>query len=699
MDAMQGLTNAMTDMLGFFNAPIVQDLLVSLRPYLFVLLAIALAWLGFQLMMNRKIQTQQIVLNVLIAVLVLGGLAPTMTHFETFTKAANDFISTDGDGMMSDAVIKENLTDVAVYNQVGWSTTDLEGEDISPNNIQESRIRNIDMVQVMTDQTEVTPGEPLNDDGQEMMNHKVVTDAMGDAYVEEIDNGGMFSMFSYDEHYYRFEYNFWTIFVTLFVGAATLLFAGYKLARLCYEIAFNKILASILAFVDVQSGQMLKAVLKNIVNMFAIVIMIFLSLRMYNAFMAYLPTTDINPVFQLVAMIAVSAAVVDGPKICERIFGIDAGLRSGWGMVAGGYAMGKGAKGLTSGLTSLATKGVSGGAVAAAGLVGAASGLKGGKGNGDGHGSGGSPGGGGPSGSGGSGTAGSVQQDMKQTKDGQGQSKGLNAEGQPALHKQMNGNEKGTKQTGKQEGSAGQSGAPLHDDGKQNPNTKEGTQRGDTGTSSPSTKPSLHSDMKKGAQATGATAGAIGKAGIHAQAAPAMAATKAAGQITKAGAQPQAAQSNAPLHGSRETGSPSMPNEPATGASSSMSESNSPSQPIHAAPAMGAPEPLPGGDTTPQPADIPYQPPTDTQGPAPIESGGPVPHQPAPSQQLEQRTLGQYVGQKGREEVMGTKTYQRAKRSYDLSNNTTSNWKQTRINAKQLEAQRRQQNKQNRKRA
>lgn len=711
MDAMQGLTNAMTDMLGFFNEPVIQDFLATLRPYLFVLLALSLAWLGFQIMMNRKVQTHQVVLNVLIAILVIGGLAPTMSHFETFTKAANDFISTDGDGMMSDAVIKQNLTDVALYDQYDWAVTDLESEGAATNNIQESRIRHIDMVEVITENTEVTPGEKLNDVGQDIVTHKITTDAMGDTAVAEIDNGGMFSFLSYDEHYYRFEYNFWTIFVTLFVGAATLLFATYKLARLAYEIAFNKVLASILAFVDIQNGQMLKAVLKNIVNMFAIVIMIFLSLRLYNIFMAYLPTTDINPVAKLIAMIAVSAAVVDGPKICERIFGIDAGLKSGWGMVAGGYALGKSAKGLTSTLTNLATKGVSGGVIAAAGAAGAVGGLKGNPPS-DGRGSGGGPGGGSPSG-GGSGEVGSLQKGMKQAKSEQ--PGGKNAEGQPALHSQMKGNEQ-QKQNEKTNGqpktqdaqtaSAGKSGdteasSSLHSEMKSNPNTTEGKQLGATGATP---KPSLHEDMNKDVQA----AGEVGKAGIHAQTAPttaasgaAGAATRTAGQMASNGSSPSTAQPggaptakpNAPVHSPSAPAATSAPvHGPEPDGSPSMSEPSAPSQPVHSSTA-GAFDTPSGGDYVPQPSDIPYQP--------PIGPGSPTPGQPGqqPQNHVETRTLGQYVGQKGREMVQGTKTYQRAKRSYDLSRNTTSNWKQTRINAKQLEAQRRQQMKQDRERA
>ena len=755
MDAMQGLTNSMTDMLGFFNAPGVQNFLVTLRPYLVILLALALAWLAFQLMMNRKVQTHQVVLNVLIAILVIGGLAPTMTHFETFTKAANDFISTDGDGMMSDAVIKENLTDVSLYDQHNWEVTDLAAEGEDTNNIQESRVRYINMVDVITEDTEITPGEDVSEDGQTMLTHKIVQDAMGETYVVEIDNGGLFSMFSYDEHYYRFEYNFWTIFITLFVGAATLLFATYKVARLCYEIAFNKVLASILAFADVQNGQMLKAVLKNIVNMFAIVIMIFLSLRLYNIFMTYLPTTDMNAVSRLIAMIAVSAAVVDGPKICERIFGIDAGLKSGWGMVAGGYALGRSAKGIGKTAAGLVTKGASGGVVAAAGAIGAAAGL--GKGNPPSDGKGGAGGGPGgppppPPGGGGSGVAGNVQQGMKQAK-GEQQPGGKATEGQPALHAQMKDQQQANGKPGTHEGKAtptgmtGDSGSPsssLHSDMKENQAATEGTQQqGSQGvnasqsgnapihsamgrSSSATPKPSLHGDMGKGAQA----AGDVAKAGIRSQTAPATAAIGAAGAVTRTAGQmtptspqpstarpsgPSTAKQNAPVH--RQTApaasaapihGPAMP-EPSSSApvggagSPGVSEPSGTSQPVRSsAPTPGAFDTPSGSDYVPQPSDIPYQTPNApmTQGPEPMDTGSPAPQQPgpqqpAPSQHVENRTLGQYFGQKSREKVQGTKTYQRAKRSYDLSSNTTSNWKQTRINAKQLEAKRRQQQKQN----
>ncbi|MDQ7861170.1 hypothetical protein RCO48_09275 [Peribacillus frigoritolerans] len=86
----------------------------------------------------------------------------------------------------------------------------------------------------------------------------------------------------------------------------------------------------------------------------------------------------------LIALFAFSLAVIDGPNIVERLFGIDAGLKISVGRaVAGGYAVAKGVtsatkgtantlKGLSNEGKSAALKGVSG----IAGIAGMAQGLR-----------------------------------------------------------------------------------------------------------------------------------------------------------------------------------------------------------------------------------------------------------------------------------------------------------------------------------
>ena len=89
----------------------------------------------------------------------------------------------------------------------------------------------------------------------------------------------------------------------------------------------------------------LKAVLSNILNIFVATIMIFLSLKLYIMGTAFLHD-KLSGVPYLIALAAFSMAVLDGPAVVERLFGIDIGLKSSWGMlaggIAGGFALGKG---------------------------------------------------------------------------------------------------------------------------------------------------------------------------------------------------------------------------------------------------------------------------------------------------------------------------------------------------------------------
>lgn len=167
------------------------------------------------------------------------------------------------------------------------------------------------------------------------------------------------------------------MFATLLVTGLTLLLVSIKLLRLFYELGFNYILASILAPADVANGQKLKAVLTNILNTFMVVIMIFISLKVYMLGTEFL-TDKTNGVVYVLGLIAFSLAVIDGPNMCERIFGIDAGLKSGWGLLAGGLAAAKGmtsaAKGIGKGLAATGSALATGGA-SAAGMI---SGLRGG---------------------------------------------------------------------------------------------------------------------------------------------------------------------------------------------------------------------------------------------------------------------------------------------------------------------------------
>ncbi|HFJ9350253.1 TPA: pLS20_p028 family conjugation system transmembrane protein [Bacillus cereus] len=389
VDALEGVTDAILGIKGFFNSPEIQNFVDMLYPLFVVLLAISFLYIGYMFIMNKQMNRSQIIINIFITLSVLCLLSTGMTKVDKFTDDAIAVVKSEQKGSLSDEIIKKNITDVAVIDQNGWK----KKEDMNPkNNIPEKNIRQIDITEKIDKDFTFTKDKNLSDDGQKILQNKRVMDALGVASLAELKDG-WFDFFP--EKYYRWHWNFWNIFFTLLITGLTLLLVSIKLARLFYELAFNYLLANILAPADVANGQKLKAVLSNILNIFIATIMIFLSLKLYLIGTAFLHD-KLNGVPYLIALAAFSMAVLDGPSVVERLFGIDIGLKSSWGMLVGGFALGKGigslanskpmkslgnmigkgAKGAAEGTGVAVAKTASTAAMATGGVAGLISGLK-----------------------------------------------------------------------------------------------------------------------------------------------------------------------------------------------------------------------------------------------------------------------------------------------------------------------------------
>ncbi|MED3581239.1 hypothetical protein P4501_26550 [Bacillus thuringiensis] len=389
VDALEGVTDAILGIKGFFNSPEIQNFVDMLYPLFVVLLAISFLYIGYMFIMNKQMNRSQIIINIFITLSVLCLLSTGMTKVDKFTDDAIAVVKSEQKGSLSDEIIKKNITDVAVIDQNGWK----KKEDMNPkNNIPEKSIRQIDITEKIDKDFEFAKDKELSEGGQDILKYKRVMDGMGVASLAELKDG-WFDFFP--EKYYRWHWNFWNIFFTLLITGLTLLLASIKLARLFYELAFNYLLANLLAPADVANGQKLKAVLSNILNIFIATIMIFLSLKLYLIGTGFVHD-KLNGVPYLIALAAFSMAVLDGPAVVERLFGIDIGLKSSWGMLVGGFALGKGigslanskpmkslgnmigkgAKGAAEGTGVAAAKTASAAAMATGGVAGLISGLK-----------------------------------------------------------------------------------------------------------------------------------------------------------------------------------------------------------------------------------------------------------------------------------------------------------------------------------
>ncbi|WP_394514533.1 pLS20_p028 family conjugation system transmembrane protein [Priestia aryabhattai] len=363
VDGLEGITESVLGVKSFFNSPDIQDFITKIQPFLYVLLAFSFLYIGYMLIIQKKVNREQIMINIFISMAVLLLLNTSMLKADKFTDQAIEAVDLNEKGTVSEKIIKSNLTDVAQFDLTKWKSPELK----EPNKVPQKNIMMIDITEKMDDKFKVSKDKELSADGKDIITHKTALTPDGKDGVSELDNG-WFDFFP--ELYYRWSWNFWTIAISLFVIGMTLLFTSIKLAKLCYELGFNAILAQIVAPADVADGQKLKAVLKNILNTFLVTIMIFISMKVYLMGTVFI-SDKLEGIPYLIALIAFSIAVVDGPIMCERLFGIDAGLKSGWGALAGGFAM---AKGLESGINMMGRT-AKGGANLAKGIGGVGKGL------------------------------------------------------------------------------------------------------------------------------------------------------------------------------------------------------------------------------------------------------------------------------------------------------------------------------------
>nr|WP_214850608.1 hypothetical protein [Exiguobacterium sp. s193] len=230
---------------------------------------------------------------------------------------------------ISETILKENLNDLVAYDKNDF---DNYTENDVKNNVPTKLIKGLQINEVF-DSNKLD----VSTTGSKLSKSFILWDG-SEEVLGELDQSGLDWN---NQYYYRYHPNWLTILVTLGVMGFTLFSIAYKLARLSFELAFNYVLAILVAPADLHSGQKTKKVIQSILNTFLVIILIFVSIKLYTIGTAYLADT-LDGLAYLIALIAFSAALIDGPNMVERLFGIDAGLKRGWGVALGAYAVGKG---------------------------------------------------------------------------------------------------------------------------------------------------------------------------------------------------------------------------------------------------------------------------------------------------------------------------------------------------------------------
>lgn len=157
------------------------------------------------------------------------------------------------------------------------------------------------------------------------------------------------------EYYYMYSIDYLSIYIYLIAMIMAYVFSAYKACRIIYELAIHKILAFIHAPMDLNNGQKIKKILLGIVNSYVVLIAISLFIKIFNIYNNYLNgRTDLTPLEKSLFILFGAFALIDGPNLIEQLYGIDAGLSSGYKMIRGLAEAARGAKDIGSGAMNLA---------------------------------------------------------------------------------------------------------------------------------------------------------------------------------------------------------------------------------------------------------------------------------------------------------------------------------------------------------
>ncbi len=363
-NGMESVTNKIYTLNNFFDSEGIKEIIDSFYPLIFIALGLSIVYISYKLITDREFKGSKIINNITLSVAVIILLPWLMLQLNDATNYGISAIKEKGSIELSttaDQVIKSNLTDLYYLDSKNFK---IDNND-NKNNISIENIKDININEEIYDKKV---------DNKDVFKNKIILDENGKKTTEKLSKE-FFGLSQ--EKYFRYNFNFWIISISILCSLLVLLLTSLKVARLVYELAFIKIFAIFYAFADIGSGQGIRQILKHILSVFAVIFTTSVLLKIYTLFSGHINAqTSLNEFGKILFLVGGSIAMIDAPNIVERIFGIDAGLKSAWGVVAGAYSALKIPNELAE-LASNVKNGVSSMASAGSSVMSAGAGAKG----------------------------------------------------------------------------------------------------------------------------------------------------------------------------------------------------------------------------------------------------------------------------------------------------------------------------------
>ncbi|MBW7636335.1 hypothetical protein K1I48_23225 [Bacillus licheniformis] len=371
VDGLSGGINEVYKLINFFDSDQVNDIITRFMPVIFSLSSLAIAFLGWKIIVQKKTEYNKIVSSSLFAVTLFLVLPWGMQQASNLLTTSKDALDEDGKISVSTKIFQNNIIDVYKIDKADWSQKQLN-KIKRPNNIEsDTDVALLDITESV-DTGGLWHSSPLSEDGQKILKKKV-SDASGEKKLEDLQSRWI----QEDEAYYRYAWHPWYMMFELVTIGIVLFMTMFRTVQMIMELGILKIFSIGTTLTDLESGQRNKRFLEKIRNTFIVMFAILLLLQCYILFTDFVGKSDLSGPTKIVALIAAGILTIDGPAFIDEMFGIDAGMksigRSLVGLFAGaktaqmGANLAKNTVGKTAKGLGKIGKRVGGGVVAAAG--------------------------------------------------------------------------------------------------------------------------------------------------------------------------------------------------------------------------------------------------------------------------------------------------------------------------------------------
>lgn len=317
VDLLSGSLKEVYSLINFYDSEPVKNFIAPYVPVFWGLMALALGFLGFQMIVLGKSEISKYITNTLVAITIFFVMPWAMDFCSALVTNGVALLTNQKSSSL--IVFQNNITDVYTIDRNGWDSREPANDIKSAKTLEILDISEV----VDTGNTFWFDDSPLTDKGKDILKLQL-RELNGEQKLAKLDS----HFIATDDAYFRYSWHPFFILVELVTKGLVYFFALFKTAKIIMEIGILNMVLKGVSLTGIGSSQRNMQMVIKIRDSFIVLYLVMFLINTFDLWSAYVGSSSVNVVTKMVLVFAGGWLTVDGPNFVEQLFGIDAGLSS-----------------------------------------------------------------------------------------------------------------------------------------------------------------------------------------------------------------------------------------------------------------------------------------------------------------------------------------------------------------------------------